>query len=319
MARQDQVLRRVLRPAPALALLLGLAGCDLFVQQSSPYPRARPPGLTPPPVVTAAPRSVESAELVVYYGLVAENLQAEGKLRTDDGADIPVDPATLAQNFERIAFYEEYTRGRPGGPSPLSRWEGPVRVGTEFGPSVQVRAREHDQREVESFTRRLAGITGHSITNVSRDANFIVFFASLDDADFLQSRLTRVVPGITDSERAVFRDLPRSYYCLVLAMSAASNPYVYDRAVVLVRAEHPQLVRSACIHEEIAQGLGLPNDSPQARPSIFNDDDEFALLTHHDEMLLQMLYDKRLRPGMTADEARHIVRMMADELVGPRG
>ena len=25
--------------------------------------------------------------------------------------------------------------------------------------------------------------------------------------------------------------------------------------------------------------MGLPNDSPDARPSIFNDDEEFALLT----------------------------------------
>ncbi len=40
---------------------------------------------------------------------------------------------------------------------------------------------------------------------------------------------------------------------------------------------------------EIAQGLGLPNDSPTARPTIFNDDEEFALLTRQDEMMLRML------------------------------
>ena len=32
--------------------------------------------------------------------------------------------------------------------------------------------------------------------------------------------------------------------------------------------------------------MGLANDSPEARPSIFNDDEEYALLTGHDEMLL---------------------------------
>jgi hypothetical protein len=66
----------------------------------------------------------------------------------------------------------------------------------------------------------------------------------------------------------------------------------------------------------VAQGLGLPNDSPTARPSIFNDDEEFALLTTHDEMLLSMLYNPRLSPGMTPDEARPILQELADGLVG---
>ena len=69
------------------------------------------------------------------------------------------------------------------------------------------------------------------------------------------------------------------------------------------------------MHEELAQGLGLANDYPLARPSIFNDNDEFGLLTTHDELLLKMLYDKRLRPGMTPVEAAPIVSRIATELM----
>ncbi|RMD94966.1 MAG: DUF2927 domain-containing protein, partial [Alphaproteobacteria bacterium] len=90
----------------------------------------------------------------------------------------------------------------------------------------------------------------------------------------------------------------------------------YDRAVAIIRAEHPPLMRRSCIHEEIAQGLGLANDSPDARPSIFNDDEEFALLTTHDELLLKMLYDPRMRPGMTPEEARPVAEIIAAELMG---
>ena len=75
-------------------------------------------------------------------------------------------------------------------------------------------------------------------------------------------------------------------------------------------------MRQACIHEEVAQGLGLPNDSLQARPSIFNDDDEFALLTNHDELLLRMLYDPRLTPGMTEAQATPVARILAREYMG---
>jgi hypothetical protein len=70
------------------------------------------------------------------------------------------------------------------------------------------------------------------------------------------------------------------------------------------------------MHEEIAQGLGLANDSPRARPSIFNDDEEFALLTRQDELMLKMLYNPALRPGMTLEEARPIVARLAAQLVG---
>jgi hypothetical protein len=84
----------------------------------------------------------------------------------------------------------------------------------------------------------------------------------------------------------------------------------------VIRAEHPDLLRLSCLHEEVAQGLGLANDSPTARPSIFNDDEEFALLTRHDELLLRILYDARLRPGMQSREAAPIARAIAEELVG---
>jgi hypothetical protein len=94
------------------------------------------------------------------------------------------------------------------------------------------------------------------------------------------------------------------------------NSGAYTRAFAVIRAEHPDLLRLSCLHEEIAQGLGLPNDSPRARPSIFNDDEEFALLTDHDELLLRMLYSRELRAGMTLSEARPIAESLARRLLG---
>ena len=76
-------------------------------------------------------------------------------------------------------------------------------------------------------------------------------------------------------------------------------------------------MRRSCVHEELAQGLGLANDSPYARPSIFNDDDEFALLTAHDEILLRLLYHPDLTPGMTPDQARPIVARILARRDGP--
>ena len=61
--------------------------------------------------------------------------------------------------------------------------------------------------------------------------------------------------------------------------------------------------------------MGLPNDDETVRPSLFNDDEEFALMTLHDELLLRILYDDRLEPGMSPEESMPIVRQIARELL----
>jgi hypothetical protein len=85
----------------------------------------------------------------------------------------------------------------------------------------------------------------------------------------------------------------------------------------VIRTDTPDLLKTACIHEELAQGLGLANDSPRARPSIFNDDDEFATLTTMDGLMLEILYDDRLYSGMTLDQARPLLRQIGDDLNRP--
>ena len=70
-------------------------------------------------------------------------------------------------------------------------------------------------------------------------------------------------------------------------------------------------MRQSCIEEELAQGMGLSNDSRDARPSIFNDDEEFGVLTRHDELLLRMLYSDSLRCGMSAGAVDDYVETLA--------
>jgi hypothetical protein len=310
---------RKIAAAATIAAGLGVSGCELVEPPAPPpAPQVRPAALAAP-----VPRSAKSQDLSRYYTALQNDLLTRGLLRTDGGGpDTPFSADDLARNFENIAFFDEYTRGAgtklraDDSSGRLSRWTGAIRIGTEFGASVPQAQRDRDQANVENYAARLARLTGHPISAGRGKPNFHVFVAGEDDSAFVQQRLTQLVPGISQAELDLFANLPRSFYCLVVAVSGSNSPYEYTRAVALIRAEHPDLVRLSCIHEEIAQGLGLPNDSLQARPSIFNDDDEFALLTNHDEMLLEMLYDPRLNIGMTADEARPVARIIARELMG---
>lgn len=278
-------------------------------------------GVTAPPVVAPAPASPSEASVALrsYYSSVQADLLTRGLLRTDGGGpDTPFTPDMLARNFERIAFYDEYSNTgglerSSGQAGQLRRWNGPVKVNVEFGPSVPESQRATDRATVASYLPRLANATGHSIRQTTNKPNFHVLVMGADDHNTVQSRLDSLLPNASPKTRALFANPPRNIYCFVVALASDTNPNAYTSAVALVRAEHPDLLRKSCFHEEIAQGLGLANDSPAARPSIFNDDEEFALLTTHDEKLLSMLYDDRLGIGMSVDEARPIVYILARE------
>lgn len=311
---------KAFRVSAGVLALSALAACDLVQSQSNPAPQARPAGLTDP--AAPAEPSNESIALRRYYARVQNDMLVRGLLRQDGGGpDTPFTADDLARNFERIAFYDEYVRGAGlsrGGDtqSGLRRWRGPVRMAAVFGDSVPAERRARDVAEVQGYAARLARITGHPIAYSTENPNFYVFFLSEDDRPAALSQIQQIVPGISDMSLSIFRDIPRSIHCLVAAFSESGNDQNYTTAIALVRDEHPDLLRRSCVHEELAQGLGLANDSPQARPSIFNDDDEFALLTSQDELLLRMLYDPRLTQGMSAAEAAPVARIIARELMG---
>ncbi len=287
---------------------------DAPAPPTAPPPRPEVPA--PTPTVTAKSEAARA-----YYAQVQQALLSEGLLRTDGGGeDTYFDDRILTENFLRIALYDEYSR-QGGGfvrsetASVLRKWSGPVRVGLRFGASVPEDRRATDRARIASYLARLSQLTGHSIALTEGNPNFWVHIVSEDEREAMGPTLSSQLPGLSPADIADVTGMSRSTYCLVYALSEG-NSGVYTRAVAVIRAEHPDLLRLSCMHEEIAQGLGLANDSPRARPSIFNDDEEFALLTKQDELMLRILYNPALRPGMTVDEARPIVQRLAAGLIG---
>lgn len=315
---------QVLRKAGQLGAIaaLGLvAACDLFMPVEPVLtPRGRPAGLGP---VAPAPQptSEQSAALRSYLTQVQSSQLTQGLLRRDGGGpDTPFTANMLARNFEQIVFFNEYnsTGVRTGVPGELRRWQVPVRIGIEFGASVPPSQRMRDRMDVTRYANRLARATGHPVS-VSNNPNFLVYFVNEDERADTITRTAPRLPGVSAANLGAVRNLPDDAYCAVAAYATGSNRSVYTAAVAVIRAENPDLLRLSCIHEELAQGLGLANDSPNARPSIFNDDDEFALLTDHDEALLGMLYDPNLQPGLSLAEARNTVNQLALRALGQDG
>lgn len=316
---------RVFRPEPMRnlrglafgAMVLLLAGCDQFGggvgAGTKPAPR-------PLPVIDAP--SAESQAMTNYYARVERGHRVRGLLRVDGGGpDVPFDDRRLAETFMNIAFSREFSDVgdalvRRETSSILRRWEEPVRIEAMFGASVDPAQRADDRAAMRRFADRLARATGHPVSFVDRGGNFRVLVLSEDERQVAGPTLRRLIPTIRNREIALIENLDRASYCLVLAADPGNDGRI-SQAAAVIRSELPLLLRQSCIHEELAQGLGLANDSPEARPSIFNDDDEFGRLTAMDELMLGILYDPALRPGMEADEAQPIVRRLAQARAGP--
>lgn len=268
----------------------------------------------------AAMSTPAARNITEYLAAVETGLRSRGLLRTDAGDGFTMTPQSLADDFVQIALRDEYARSGAGlvpdsHPAPLRRWEQPVHMQVVFGDSVNGPQRNRDTAEVAGFARRLTAISGHPVSASNGPGNFVVAILSEDERRNSHDRLAALVPGIPRSDLAAIAELSPQNYCAVFAYSSG-NSSQYVRALAVLRAELPPLLRTSCFHEELTQGMGLANDSPVVKPSIFNDDEQFALLTQHDELLLKMLYDPRFRPGMTEAEARPIALQIAKELLG---
>lgn len=248
------------------------------------------------------------------YRHYSDTLTTGGKLRTDRAPlDASFSNSNLAENFERIALNREYRRENDElieetTPTRLSRWEQPIRYRV-----VGEAATGADRGEYDSFAQKLSGLTGLEIVQEDENPNLTIlilgpeerraFVRQLQDSG-LAERMPLVVEWADDI----------SYPCVGQVGYEDTDTGLITGAMIVIKGELEGVLRSSCIHEELTQTLGLMNDDPEVRPSIFNDDQEFALLTEHDEILLRILYDRRLRPGMEADEARPLLPEIIEEI-----
>jgi len=254
-------------------------------------------------------------QLANYYQQMEQQLLSQGRLRQERWSS-GLDAQTLARNFMAIAMRSEYSlRGggatHGGGAAPLRRWEQPIRLGVRFGASVSGTQQRRDLAAVQSVAQRLQRASGHPIRVVNANPNFHVLVLNDQERANARAVLQQIAPGLSRAAQGAILRMRPNTFCMVVAIPGNNPADGYQQAIAIVRAEHPPLMRRSCIEEELAQGMGLSNDSPDARPSIFNDDEEFGVLTRHDELLLRMLYHDSLRCGMSAGAVDDYVEALA--------
>jgi hypothetical protein len=241
-------------------------------------------------------------------------LRKDGRLRTETApGDAAYDAADLVRNFGRIAMRKETDGTRLGGAgnsksSPLRRWSGPLRYRLYGGGVTQA-----DHAEVSRLMDRIAALTGLEVSESASDPNLRILITVPAERDAVSRELGQVNPQF----RGAFEYWRQhsEVVCVFQDEFAGQDGAEVVSAMAAIGSETTGILRTACLHEEVVQALGLTNDDGTVRPSIFNDDAEFALLTDHDQDLVRILYDPRLTPGMTANEAMPIVETIARAMV----
>jgi len=211
------------------------------------------------------------------------------------------DNQSLADLFVLLSHGLEYGAFRPG----LQRFEAPVRLGIT-GPGSAPYA-----PFVDSFLVEIAARASIDIRRGPPPHNLLVRF--VPGEEFLPRTSNQCVVVFGQPTWQAFLADPGAYTGLVtgdLDRQTAMGVPIPDTL-------EPYRVRE-CLLEEIPQALGLANDLYGLGPSVFNDDNAHTWPTALDYLMLRVLYDRRLRSGLTQPETRRIARRILDE-INPAG
>ncbi len=197
----------------------------------------------------------------------------------------------LTAGFMRTVFgAETFRRGvqDPDTTSTVKKFEGTVHVHIINRSSV-------DRSEsVRRFIRTLNGTVRNLSIRETRNrdrANMIVFL--VDRADY-RPTIRATMPENFDTRFLEWNACS--------AVTGGRRDRGLERAFVYLVANEGRSGFRHCMIEEIAQSLGPVNDDARLPHSIFNDQSRIGGFGVFDWFILNMLYDRRVRNGMTEAE-----------------
>src|SRR3546814_10711976 len=155
----------------------------------------------------------------------------------------------------------------------------------------------------------LAGITGIEITEASpASADLLVFFAD-DPVASARRHRSLFARHLADPRR--FENLMAGMAdstCFGFLWGGWPNGRGIDFAVVFLRTDRGARTVQGCLVQQTTQALGLMHDLEPEADTVFNDSGRAVDLTADDRLMVRLLYDPRLEPGMSWNETEPLAR-----------
>ena len=215
---------------------------------------------------------------------IAKLRAAEQKTFTD---------AQIIDGFFKIAFGAELAVA--GRTDRIRKYDGAVRV------FVESRAKPDRRRQVAGAVADIAARVDHLDIAMADDraaANVAVTLVRNRD-------LAATIRAFYGRDRA--RRIERSLEPQCLSGFSKDEQYRIVHSDVILVADAGEFIFYDCVYEELLQALGPINDDASVPWTMFNDDVQKGFFDVYDQYLLNILYDPRIRPGMTREEVRALM------------
>ncbi len=201
--------------------------------------------------------------------------------------------AQIADGFFKVAFGAEY---RLAGPSDrIRKFTQPVRVAIDGAKSPRRRA------TLENVVATIGARIAHldiALAAAGQAANLTVTLVR--DRDMRRTIETRLGK---EHARAIRRRLDPQ----CLSGFRRDERFAIERAEVILAVDTDDFTFRDCAYEEMLQALGPINDTDTVPWTMFNDAVRTGAFGVYDQLLLNILYDPRIRPGMSATEVKALL------------
>jgi hypothetical protein len=207
----------------------------------------------------------------------------------------------LSRGFLALAFGSDLRLGATS--VRLHRFERPVRIFIQKQDGEQ---HERYLRIVDEFALKFPRLSMHVVDDPT-SANVVVHLIK-------ESEFTAAIESAFGRETARAFIAKTDPQCMTSVQSEAKGPIVHVDSFVIV--DQGDAVFFNCAYHEMLHVLGLSNHDQSNPWTALNQNRTVGYLTVYDRALLEILYDSRLRAGMTRNEVRRRLPLIAKEYAG---
>jgi len=247
------------------------------------------------PIVTFALAAIALASAVAP-ALAAENSAIASRQRAEKKS---FTDAEIVDGFFKTAFGAEFHLA--GRVDRIRKYNGPVRV---FAQGASRPDRNAQLAKVVADIARLVRHLDIALAGTADDANVVVTLVR--DRD-----LFRTIQRFYGDERA--REIRRSLDPQCLSGFRKNEGSEIEHSDVILPVDKGDFVFLDCAYEELLQSLGPINDTNALPWTMFNDKVSMGFFDVYDQYLLNILYDPRVKAGMTIEEVKAVLpEVLAD-------
>jgi hypothetical protein len=198
----------------------------------------------------------------------------------------------IVDGFLKTAFGAEYHLA--GRVDRIRKYDGPVRV---FADGTRGDRKAQLSKIVADIAARVQHLD-IAMADSLEDANVQVKLVR--DRD-----LQRTIATFYGSERA--KEIRSSLDPQCLSGFRKNEKFEIEHSDVILTVDNGDFVFFDCAYEELLQSLGPINDTTSVPWTMFNDNVSMGYFDIYDQYLLNLLYDPRIKPGMTVQEVKAVL------------